>query len=383
MIGPGKSGLLQRHAEKGSKPYLCTVPGHAAGRHEGVAESHLGRSAGPRSSRCAGPPGPPRQDGTVRRLLMLLAILGAAAPVALFALQDDDGAPAATPQPTHTAQCSSACRRPRSGSVVLARESRELAVALAMRAGHAPASDGDDHRRAGRREWTGSTSSSSRAPRRAAPRTADALAAAVATPTSLPVRAPTRFAVNIAGAGPFRSVAFPLPGRWAPTSGAAFLARATQDVPRTALRPLRRAPLLGSRAHDRHDVEARSAEQARVRDPGRRRWDRDRPHSAGTVRSQVLHGRSRRRRSCRNPSRPWGVAGRERVRAATARLAASRISWLDPGRPGLVHRHLRPRDRTTDRAAHDRGRALHAAALPRFQPRRADRAPTEPAGEVD
>ena len=43
MIGPGKSGVLIVTLTKGSKAYLCTVPGHAAG---GMKE----RSRSPRSS---------------------------------------------------------------------------------------------------------------------------------------------------------------------------------------------------------------------------------------------------------------------------------------------------------------------------------------------
>lgn len=36
MVGPGKSGLLIVTLTKGSKAYLCTVPGHAAGGMKGT-----------------------------------------------------------------------------------------------------------------------------------------------------------------------------------------------------------------------------------------------------------------------------------------------------------------------------------------------------------
>jgi hypothetical protein len=179
--------------------------------------------------------------GAVRRLLTLIAILGAAAPVALFAVQDDDGAPAASAaaHEHHAAQVG----LPPQGAVVLARESRELAVALAIEPrmplrltatiinGQGTGVDGLDV------ELIAGTAASGASNR-------GRTCGRGCYTTSLPVRAPTRFAVNIAGAGSFRSVAFPLPGRWAPTSGAAFLARATQAF--RALRTVRYAERLSS-----------------------------------------------------------------------------------------------------------------------------------------
>jgi uncharacterized cupredoxin-like copper-binding protein len=36
MIGPGKTGLFKVTLTRGSKPYICTVPGHAAGGMKGT-----------------------------------------------------------------------------------------------------------------------------------------------------------------------------------------------------------------------------------------------------------------------------------------------------------------------------------------------------------
>lgn len=161
----------------------------------------------------------------MRRLLMLIAVLGAAAPLVLLAVQDDEGSPAASAaaHEHHAAQVGLPPQR----AVVLARESRELAVALAIEPGMplrltatiingqgAGVDDLDVELIAG----TAASGASNRGQ----------TCGRGCYTTSLPVRAPTRFAVNIAGAGPVRSVAFPQPGRWAPTSGTAFLARATR-----------------------------------------------------------------------------------------------------------------------------------------------------------
>lgn len=161
----------------------------------------------------------------MRRLLMLIAVLGAAAPLVLLAVQDDEGSPAASAatHEHHAAQVGLPPQR----AVVLARESRELAVALAIEPGmplrltatiingQGAGVDGLDV------ELIAGTAASGGSNR-------GQTCGRGCYTTSLPVRAPTRFAVNIAGAGPVRSVAFPQPGRWAPTSGTAFLARATR-----------------------------------------------------------------------------------------------------------------------------------------------------------
>jgi hypothetical protein len=156
---------------------------------------------------------------------MLIAVLGAAAPLVLLAVQDDEGSPAtsAAAHEHHAAQVGLPPQR----AVVLARESRELAVALAIEPGmplrltatiingQGVGVDGLDV------ELIAGTAASGASNR-------GQTCGRGCYTASLPVRAPTRFAVNIAGAGPVRSVAFPQPGRWAPTSGTAFLARATR-----------------------------------------------------------------------------------------------------------------------------------------------------------
>src|SRR5687768_15263133 len=157
----------------------------------------------------------------------MLAVFCAAAPVALFALQDDNGAPAATTHAAHVAGEAQPPVLPTRGSVVLARDSRELAVALAVRpgmplrltatiiGGQGGGVDGLDVELIAGRATSGASN-------RGRP------CGHGCYTTTLPVRAPTRFAINITGAGAPRSIAFPLPGPWAPKPGAAFLSRATR-----------------------------------------------------------------------------------------------------------------------------------------------------------
>jgi hypothetical protein len=265
----------------------------------------------------------------VRRLLTMLAILGAAAPVVLFALQDENGAPAATTHATHAAGAADAVLPPR-GSVVLARRSRELAVALAVRPGNplrltATIIDGQGRGVNGLDVELVAGRATSGASNAARPCGSGCYA------TTLPVREPTRFAVDIRGAGAFRSVAFPLPGRWAPTPGAAFLSRATQTF--RALSSVwfveRLSSGLGRTLVTTWKLEAPNKLEYSIRDGaggvviGGKRWDREQAgapwqESTSTVLPQ--------------PVSPWGtrIANAYVLRTTPRRVT---VSWYDPGVP--------------------------------------------------
>ena len=267
----------------------------------------------------------------MRRLLMLLAVLGAAAPIALFALQDDDGAPAAT---THHAYAAAGAAPPAvlppRGSVVLARSSRELAVALAVRpgmplrltatiiGGSGGGMDGLDVELIAGRATSGASNRGR------------ACGHGCYTAT-LPVRAPTRFAVNISGAGAFRSVAFPLPGPWAPKPGAAFVSRATRTFRalRSVLFVESLSSGLGRTVVTTWKLEAPNKLEYSIREGAGgiviagKRWDREKPGAAWKESTSTL---------LPQPVSPWGsrVANAYVLRSTPRRVT---ISWYDPGVP--------------------------------------------------
>ena len=266
----------------------------------------------------------------MRRLLTMLAIVGAAAPVALFALQDDSGAPAATTHATHVAGEAPPPVFPTRGSVVLARESRELAVALAVRpgmplrltatiiGGNGGGVDGLDVELIAGKATSGASN------------TARPCGRGCYT-TTLPVSEPTRFAVNIAGAGPFRSVEFPLPGRFAPTSGAAFLARATRTfrTQRSVLFVERLSSGLGHTIVTTWKLEAPNKLEYAIRGGaggiviGGKRWDRSKPGAPWKESTSTL---------LPQPVSPWGTRfANAYVLQRTPRRVT--LSWFDPGVP--------------------------------------------------
>ncbi len=266
----------------------------------------------------------------VRRLLTLLAVLGAAAPVAFFVLQDDGDAPAATGQHAHTASAGPPPVLPRPGSVVLARESRELAVALAVRPGmplHLTATiiDGKDGGVDGLDVELIAGNSTSGASNRGR-----ACGRGCYTAT-LPVRAPTRFAVNITGAGPFRSVAFPLPGRWAPQPGGTFLSRAARTfrAQRSVLFVERLSSAPGHTIFTTWKLEAPNRLEYSIRNGaggiviGGKRWDRSRPGAAWKKSTSTV---------LPQPLPPWGtkVANAYVLRSTPRRMT---LSWFDPAVP--------------------------------------------------
>jgi len=266
----------------------------------------------------------------VRRLLTLLAILGAAAPVVLFALQDDNGAPAATTHTAHAGGEAPPAVLPPRGTVVLARGSRELAVALAVRpgtplrltatviGGKGGGVDGLDV------ELIAGTATSGASQRaRACGRGCYA--------ATLSFREPTRFAVNIAGAGAFRSVAFPLPGRWAPTPGRAFLERATRTfrTQRSVLFVERLSSGLGHTIATTWKLEAPNKLEYAIRGGaggiviGGKRWDRTKPGAPWKESTSTL---------LPQPVSPWGtrIANAYVLHRTPRRVT---LSWFDPGVP--------------------------------------------------
>ena len=266
----------------------------------------------------------------MRRLLTLLAILGAAAPVVLFALQDDDGAPAATTHTSHVDRDAPSAVLPPRGTVVLARGSRELVVALAVRPGMplrltATVIDGKGGGVDGLDVELIAGRAASGASDEARPCGRGCYAA------TLPVRAPTRFAVNIAGAGTPRSVAFPLPGRWAPAPGAAFLARATRTfaAQRSVLFVERLSSGLGHTIVTTWKLQAPNRLEYAIRGGaggiviGRKRWDRSKPGAPWQESSSSLLSQ---------PASPWGTRiSNAYVLHSTPRRVT--LSWFDPGVP--------------------------------------------------
>ena len=265
----------------------------------------------------------------MRRLLTLLAILGAAAPVALFAFQDDNGAPAAPTHTTHASGEAPLAVLPPRGTVVLARDSRELAVALAVKPGMPlqltasiiGAKGGVDRLDV---ELIAGTATSG------ASNSARSCGRGCYT-TTLPVRAPTRFAVNIAGAGAPRSVAFTLPGPWAPAPGAAFLARATRAFRglRSVLFVERLSSGLGHTVVTTWELEAPNKLEYAIRGGaggiviGETRWDRTKAGAHWKQSTSTL---------LPQPLSPWGTrVSNAYVLQRTPRRVT--VSWFDPGVP--------------------------------------------------
>jgi hypothetical protein len=148
---------------------------------------------------------------------------------------------------------------------------------------------------------------------------------------TLPLQRPTRFAVDIAGRGPFRSVAFPLRGPWPPPAGEAFLERATRRF--RALRSAVYVEHLASgpshaiettwkvAAPDRLEYQIRGGAGGIV--IGRRRWDRPKAGASWESSQTTL---------LPQPFPPWGtrIASPHVLHQTSTRVT---LSWLDPGVP--------------------------------------------------
>ena len=254
------------------------------------------------------------QHGGVRLRLILLI-----APVALVGC----GGGHAQSRPREV----SLAPAPPAGSVVLARDSRELAVALAVLPGRSLGVTATIVGQSGRGvdglevELT------------AKGRTSRATSAARSCghgcyATSLAVAAPTELSVKVTGAGAPRTIVFPVTGRWPPADGQAFLGRATR-----AFRRLRSVMLLERlssgpghsivttwklAAPDRLEYEIHGGPGGIV--IGTRRWDRPKPDAPWA---------SSKTTRLPQPTAPWGT------RIANARLLAETptkvvVSWVDP-----------------------------------------------------
>lgn len=257
--------------------------------------------------------------------LVVLAVVVAAVAV-LTALRPGRDAEAAPPKPVVPRELAQAPAPP-PGSVVLARESRELAVALAIQPTRPLGVTATIVGQSGRGvdglevELT-ARSQSSRATRSARPCGHGCYTA------TLPVTAPTEFAVKVIGVGSPRTVLFPVAGRWPPAQGEQFLARASRVFRR--LRTVVFSERLASDpshsilttwklvAPDRFEYEIHGGPAGII--IGTRRWDRPKPGAPWTPSATTL---------LPQPTAPWGT------RIADAHVLAETphtltASWLDP-----------------------------------------------------
>jgi copper transport protein len=260
-------------------------------------------------------------------IAVLALVVGAVAVLTALRPGRDVGAQPAPAGPTQVARAPS----PPRGAVVLARESQELAVALAIQPGRplrltatiiGQTGFGVD----GLDVDLGASNTGRDASVVARPCGHGCYTAAVR------LARPTRFAVTIAGAGLFRRVSFALPGPWPPRPDRSFLRRATRvfNGLRSAvfLEHLRSRP--GNEIVTRWKLAAPDRLQYAIRGGaggivvGQTRWDRAAPGApwkrsvTGTVFPQ--------------PTAPWGPRVRDAhvLESAPDHLV---LSWLDPEVP--------------------------------------------------
>jgi hypothetical protein len=290
---------------------------------------HRGPTTGLTPSLEAIPHCPSGHHDAVRRLLVLVAALagllvGVPAAVLVLRSEGDSAAPSTIVREVGRPPSTPA------GSVVLARQSRELAVALAILPGRplhlratilGQSGKGVDGLNVELIATAGSHSASSRA-RNCGPGCYAA---------TLPLAGPEQFAADITGAGAPRSVSFPLPEPWPPPSGAAFLARAAKAF--RALHTVVLTERLASSpthgifttwklaAPNRVEYEIRGGPGGIV--IGATRWDRPAP-GAAWERSKT--------RVLPQPTVPWGnrVANAHVLDRTPSRVT---VAWLDPEVP--------------------------------------------------
>ena len=261
--------------------------------------------------------------GCVRRRVLLLFVAIVVGVAALAAIWLGHGARSTRAHPREVAQAP----RPPTGSVVLARESRELAVALAVLPGpplHVTATIVGQSGRGvdGLTVLLTATGKSSRATGPARPCGHGCYG------TTLSVAAPTRFMVKITGAGAPRTVVFPVTGLWPPAKGSQFLGRATRAFRR--LRSVVLSERLASgpghsilttwklASPDRLEYQIHGGPAGIV--IGTRRWDRAKPGAPWTPSETTL---------LPQPTAPWGARiSNAHVLARTPRQLTA--SWLDP-----------------------------------------------------
>jgi copper transport protein len=256
------------------------------------------------------------QHGCVRYRLLLLLIVPAALLVGC-------GGSDARARPREVAQAPA----PPSGSVVLAQESRELAVALAVRPGRPLGVTATIVGQSGRGVDGLGVELSARGRSGRAAHAARSCGHGCYAAT-LSVGAPTELAVKVTGAGSPRTVVFPVAGRWPPADGQAFLGRASRAFRR--LRSVRLVERLSSgpghsilttwklAAPDRLEYEIHGGAGGIV--IGTRRWDRPKPGAPWTPSETTL---------LPQPTAPWGtrIANARVLDEMPGRLV---VSWVDP-----------------------------------------------------
>jgi copper transport protein len=232
-------------------------------------------------------------------------------------------------QPVASAEVAPAPTPPR-GSVTFARQSRELAVALAVLPGRQLGLVATIIGQSGRGVDGLNVELVAANPGHRASAVARTCGHGCYT-ASLRVSQPMLFEVDIAGAGPLRSFAFPVAGAWPPRPGTAFLRRATRAF--RALSSVVYLEHLASRpghaidttwkllAPDRLEYAIRGGAAGIV--IGETRWDRPAP-GAAWQRSEAT--------PLEQPFPPWGTRMADvRILRTTGRNAT--LSWLDPQVP--------------------------------------------------
>jgi len=259
----------------------------------------------------------------VNRRVILLLVAVVVAVTALAGIWLAHGGKSTRSHPREVGQAPG----PPAGSVVLARESRELAVALAVQPSrplHVTATIlglsglGVD----GLAVALTATGKSGRATHAARPCGHGCYDATLAVAT------PTRLTVSITGVGNPRTVVFPLTGAWPPTAGSQFLGRATRAFRRlrSALYRERLTAGLGHSVLTTWKLAAPDRVEYRIQGGaagiviGTRRWDRiDRGLPWAQSQTTLLP----------QPTAPWGSRiANAHILARTPRQVTA--SWLDP-----------------------------------------------------
>jgi copper transport protein len=258
--------------------------------------------------------------------LALLALLIGAVAV-LTALRPGRDAVAKL-QPVASTEVAPAPTPPR-GSVTFARQSRELAVALAVLPGRQLGLVATIIGQSGRGVDGLNVELVAANPGHRASAAARTCGHGCYT-ASLGVSQPTLFEVEIAGAGPLRSVAFPV-GAWPPRPGTAFLQRATRAF--RALSSVIYQEHLASRPGDAIDTTWKLLAPDRLEYAirggadgiviGGTRWDRPAP-GAAWQRSEAT--------ALEQPFPPWGTRMAD-VRILRTTGGNATLSWLDPQVP--------------------------------------------------
>jgi copper transport protein len=283
-------------------------------------------------------------------LAVLALLIGAVA--VLTALRPGRDAVARVP-PATSVEVAPVPTPPR-GSVTFARQSRELAVALAVRPGRPLDLVATILGQSGRGVDGLNVELVAANPGHRATALANDCGHGCYT-ASLRVSQPTLFEVDIAGAGRPRSVAFPVAGVWPPRPGTAFLRRATRAF--SGLSSVVYVEELASRpgnslvttwkllAPDRLEYAIRGGAAGIV--IGGTRWDRAVP-GAAWQRSETT--------PLEQPSPPWGTRMAD-VRVLRRTGSDATLSWLDPQVPAwftgtFERRTALPRELRMTAAAH-------------------------------